>query len=148
MGRLTLPESGLVYVDTQAIIYTVERHPRYAPALRPLWEAASAGSLTAVTSELTLMETLVVPFRTGDEQLAADYERALSLTDMRLLPVTQSVLREAARLRARYTSLRSPDALHVATSLLAGCSLFVTNDRGLKQVSDLHSAILDELLSS
>jgi hypothetical protein len=29
MGALTLPASGLVYVDTMTIIYTVERLPAY-----------------------------------------------------------------------------------------------------------------------
>ena len=64
MGALTLPASGLVYIDT-----------------------------------MTLMQTT--------------FEQSLLGTEMRLLPITQPILREAARLRAT-TKLRTPDALHAA----------------------------------
>lgn len=37
VGSLSLPGSGLVYVDSQILIYTVERHPVYEPLLAPLW---------------------------------------------------------------------------------------------------------------
>ena len=39
MGSLTLPPSGPVYADTHIFIYSVEKHPLYAPLLRPLWSA-------------------------------------------------------------------------------------------------------------
>ena len=40
MGTLTLPASGLVYLDANSVIYTVESHPVYGPLLQPLWQAA------------------------------------------------------------------------------------------------------------
>ena len=69
MGALSLPASGLVYLDANPIIYTVEKHPVYGPLLQPLWQAARAKTLEVVTSELTLMETLVGPFKSGDTAL-------------------------------------------------------------------------------
>ena len=63
---------------------------------------------------------------------------------MRLLPITQPILREAARLRAT-TKLRTPDALHAATALQAGCVLFVTNDVGFRGVASLPLVVLDDL---
>ena len=44
MGALTLPTSGLVYIDTMTLIYTVERYPAYRPLLEPLWRAATANT--------------------------------------------------------------------------------------------------------
>ncbi len=35
MGTLTLPASGLVYLDANPVIYTVEKHPVYGPLLQP-----------------------------------------------------------------------------------------------------------------
>jgi hypothetical protein len=43
VGSLIIPASGLVYADTQALIYTVEKHPVYFPLLLPLWQAVQAG---------------------------------------------------------------------------------------------------------
>ncbi len=115
MGALILPGSGLVYLDANPIIYTVEKHPVYGPLLQPLWQAARAKTIEVVASELAFMETLVGPLKTGNASLERAYEQALLGTDMRLLPITQPILREAARLRAT-TRLKTPDALHAATA--------------------------------
>ena len=144
MGALSLPASGLVYLDANPIIYTVEKHPVYGPLLQPLWRAAQARTVEVGTSELALLETLVGPLKSGNTPLERDYEQALLGTDMRLLPITQSVLREAAGLRAA-TRLKTPDALHAATARQASCALFVTNDAGFRGVLCLPLVILDDL---
>ncbi len=149
MEPLNLPQGGTVYAETPAFIYTVEPHPAYAPLLRPLWEAAQAQSLGTITSELTLLEALVHPIRRQDIVLQAAYERLLLFTpEVKLLPLSQDVLREAARLWAAITGLRTPDALHAATALVAGCSMFLTNDIGFRRVPGLPLVILDDVLAA
>ena len=61
-------------------------------------------------------------------------------------PITQDVLREAARLRALIPGLKTPDAIHAATALVHGCALFVTSDVGFRRVPGLTLAILDDIL--
>jgi predicted nucleic acid-binding protein len=129
-----------------ALIYTVERYPAYFPLLEPLWRTAHTGTIEIVSSELTLMEALVGSLKSGNTTLERAFEQALLGTDMRLLPITQAILREAARLRAT-TKLRTPDALHAATAQQAGCVLFVTNDVGFRGVASLPLVILDDLLT-
>ena len=148
MGSLNLPISGQVYVETPTLIYTVERHPLYGPLLDSFWRAASAGKITPISSELIITEALVMPIRNRDTRLQDAYESALFQSDLNLLPLTQDVLREAARLRADIPGLRTPDALHAATALIAGCTLFLTNDAGFRRVHGLPLAILDDVLAS
>jgi predicted nucleic acid-binding protein len=144
VGTLILPVSGLVYLDSNPIIYTVEKHPVYGPLLQPLWLASQAKTIEVVSSELALMETLVGPLKSGNATLERLYERALLGTDMRLIPIKQDILREAARLRAT-TKLKTPDAIHLATAQLASCVFFVTNDAGFRGVASLPLVILDDL---
>ena len=146
MGSLILPSSGPLYVDTQVLIYSVEHHPVYAPVLRPVWQAAQAGTHEIVTSELSILETLVVPLRRGDGRLVADYEALFQQPGIRLLPITQQVLREAARLRATVPSLRTPDAIHAATAASAACPIVLSNDRDLRRVPGLPLTLLDDLV--
>jgi predicted nucleic acid-binding protein len=145
MGSLTLPLAGQVYLDTQAIIYSVETHARYWPVLEPLWQTARTGNVHLVSTELALMETLVGPLRSGDARLTTAYEQIFQSAEVRLLPITQAVLREAAQLRANIPSLRTPDALHAATARLSDCALFVTNDTGFRRVPGLPLALLDDV---
>lgn len=66
-----LPSSGVVYTDSDIIIYSVETHPVYWPVLQPLWQAAKAKALVIASSELALLETLVGSLRAGDSVLVA-----------------------------------------------------------------------------
>jgi predicted nucleic acid-binding protein len=94
------------------------------------------------------METLVGPLRTGDSSLAIRRENLWRQANTRLLPITEAVLREAARLRALHTALKTPDAIHAATALLHGCALFVTNDSGFRSITGLPLALLDDVIAA
>jgi predicted nucleic acid-binding protein len=148
MGSLSLPVSGYVYVDTSAIIYTVERHPKYSPILRPLWAAAQAGNITVVTSELAIMEAMVGPLRSGDAALAADYDGLFDQGGIDLIPMIRPLLRKAAQLRADIPSLRTPDAIHAVSAQLSGCSLIVTNDPIFRRVPGIVTAVLDDVIAA
>jgi predicted nucleic acid-binding protein len=145
VGSLMLPAAGPIAVDSQIIIYSIEHHPTYGVFLQPLWLAIQGGKMTGVASELALMEVLVGPIKSGSGPLAALYERALAQPGFQLEPITQTVLRRAADLRAT-TRLRTPDAIHAATALVLGCPMFLTNDRGFRAVPNLPVTLLDDLL--
>lgn len=146
MGSLTLPESGTVYADAQIFIYSVEKHPTYSPLLRPLWEAVQAGKLEVVSSELTLMETLVGPIKKADQALISTYDRLYEQAGVRLLPITRGILRQAADPRAT-TTLRTPDAIHAATCIATGCAMFLTNDSRFRSMKNVPIVMLDDLAS-
>ena len=59
MGRLDFLRGTRVYFDTAPIIYSVEKHDEYWFLLLPLWQFLKSGEIEIVTSELTLLETLV-----------------------------------------------------------------------------------------
>ena len=129
--------AGPVALDTVAFIYFLEEHPRFLPVVEPLFSAIARGRLRAVTSTLTLLETLVVPLRAGDLALAARYEAILSRSrHLKLVDLGREVLRGAAALRAA-TRIKTPDALQISTALLGRCTAFVTNDRRLPAIDGL-----------
>lgn len=145
MGSLILPPSGLVYVDAPILIYSVEAHPTYGPLVASLWHAARSGAIEVVSSELALAEVLILPLRLGDLDLQSDFERALLGTEMRLIPIDLPILRQAARLRAAIPALRTPDALHAATAIVSGASLFLTNHVGFRRVPGLPLVLLNDV---
>jgi len=148
MGRITPPIAGDVYVDTNALIDRVERIEPYLSASMPLWDALDAGLLRCVTSQLTLLETLVKPLRDGNLALASLYRQVLQGTSgLSCLPIHHAVIETAARLRADHR-LRTPDAIHAATALESSCVLFVTNDPDFRRVAGLNVAVLGEIAAS
>ena len=148
MGTLVLPASGMVYVDANAIIYRVEAIQPYLAAAAPLWDALDAGTQTVVTSELSLLEVLVKPILVGDVLLQTLFQGTLYGTPgFHCIPITRHTLEEGARLRAT-TGLKTPDAIHAATALIAGCSLFVTNDPDFRRVSGLPVVVLSDVVAA
>ena len=146
MGPLTLPSRGSIYLDTTAIIYSVERNEPYCTLLDPVWQQAEAGRLVVVCSELAVSETLVRPMREGNTDLEAVFRSLFAAREMVLVPATRQLWEDAARLRAE-TGLKTPDALHAATALRADCSLFITNDTGFRRVQGLPLVVLEDLLT-
>lgn len=146
MGILAALPGQHIYLDANVFIYHVEGHPRYQAELQKLFEAIRSGVLTAVTSRLSLAEVLVDPLRTGDIVRQAAFELALrDQAHFRVAPV-DPVLREAAYVRSRITSIKLPDAIHVATAQRARCTSFVTNDRRLRQVISPPVILLEDVV--
>jgi predicted nucleic acid-binding protein len=128
---------GAVAIDTAVFIYFIEEHPRYPPLIAPLFEEAARGKRELVTSAVTLLDLLVVPYRVGNLQLAQRYEVLLTRSGgVRVIDMTRDQLRAAAQLRAA-TAMKTPDALQVAAALSAECRTLVTNDRRLPAVADV-----------
>ena len=145
MGPLTLPSSGLVYIDASGLIYSVERVEPYRTLLEPMWERAQNGNLTIVSSPVLVTEALTKPLRDGNTEIELQYRELFASNVVRLLDASYQVFEDAARIRAD-TRLKTPDALHAATALRAGCTLFITNDTDFRRVQGLPIVVLDDLL--
>lgn len=131
--------------DTAPLIYFIERHPDYFDRMLFIMQYVDGGLVAGLSASIALTEVLVQPIRNGNNDLVGRYEAVLTRSrHFRLEPVTAGVARRAAELRARY-NLRTPDALHVAAALESGCDAFLTNDSGIKRVSELRILVLDDL---
>ncbi len=147
MGELVLPASGSVYLDANGFIYSVERIDPYYTILDRLWQATKSQQIIVITSELTLLEVKVKPLKTQNTALIAAFNAILrDSPDVQMVAITRNVLEEAAVLRATL-NLKTPDALHAASARQKKCSLFVTNDKGFKQITDLPVTVLSEIIS-
>ena len=145
MGVTSALGVGPVALDTSIFIYLIEEAPEWLPLVRSIFASATNGERVLVTSELTLLEVLVVPYRTGDLSLAERYEALLTRSrGLTMVNIERNQLRAAAQLRARY-KIKTPDALQVAAALTARCSTFLTNDRRLPQIGGLRIVQLSDL---
>lgn len=128
--------SGIGGRDLRALGGSESARPRYRPA----------AGIELVTSALTVTEVLVHPLRLGRADLADQY-RAILLGDsaLRLVHLDAEVAIRAAELRARY-NLRTPDAVQLASALVAGAEAFLTNDSDLSRVAEIRVVQLRELI--
>jgi predicted nucleic acid-binding protein len=148
MGVMADVGRGPLGLDTAIFIYFIEEHPEFLRLIAPVFAAVAGAKLEAVTSAVTLLETLVVPYRAGDAQLAERYEIVLTRSrGVRLVDLDRPLLRSAAQLRAA-TSVKTPDALQLAAALRARCTAYLTNDRELPPIPGLRVLQLRDYVRS
>lgn len=136
----------LVGLDSMLFIYLFEMNREHLEDTRRLFRGIESGAIRAVTSTLALTELLVRPLREGRKADVADYVLALSgFPNMVVKPLDSATAVRAAELRAAY-GVRVPDALHLATAVVSGAEIFITNDRGLKRVKGIEVYDLKEAL--
>lgn len=139
----------IIGLDTSIFIYHFEAHSRYLPLTWHILDDVAAGRRNGVVSTVTLMELTVHPWRTGRPDVARHYEALLvNFPNLKLIDVTREIARQAAQLRAKY-NVRPADALLVATALLNEATVWVSNDRKLKQVEpEIEVVLLDDYVGA
>jgi predicted nucleic acid-binding protein len=129
-----LPDQALLLLDSAPIIYVLERHPRFAPHFRPLFEAHAIGRIRFAVTTITIAEVLTGPLRAADEALTRRY-RAI-LESWRPIALDAGIAESAARLRASLR-LRLADAVQAASALAINAAALVTHDRDFSRVRSL-----------
>ena len=133
MGLIEDLGPGPVALDTCVFVYFIEENEHYLPLVEPLFRAIDAEDIAAATSALTLLETLALPYRLGQAELARHYESILrGSRGLTMVELGLPLLRLAAELRAG-TSIRTPDAVQLAAAFGFGCS---SQDGALRSPAD------------
>lgn len=122
-----------LYVDSNIFIRLFEGNDEIATALAELFLLETKRpEQPLATSELTLAEVLVVPYREQNDRLIDAYDGWTKSNDyLEVGPLDRGVLWYAALLRSQYQSLKLPDAIHVSTAIGMRCSHFLSADRRL-----------------
>jgi predicted nucleic acid-binding protein len=145
MGLMDVIEGDRIYLDTNIIIYALEGYSAYVSSLKWLFAAIDEGKLKALTSELTLAESLIKPIMDDNVYLQNVYMEALQPSQgLSVIPINRGILIEAAKLRARLETLNLPDAIHLATAHVHHCTSFLTNDKRLRSLPEFHVVLLSD----
>ena len=134
------------YVDTNIIIYLVEGLPEYATLLKEIRILLENNQLRLATSELSMGECLVHPFKFDDNEVVSTYLTFLENSGcFELLPVRNDILIRAASIAAK-NNIKLPDAIHLSTAIANDCKLFLTNDKGISTPRGIEKVLFSDYL--
>ncbi len=135
-------EFDWIYLDTNVFIALRETDGIENKLLWEILSSLEGKASPFQTSLLTFSELKVRPLRTKDAAILSTYEGWSRSNDwLQVCPVSKPVLEGAALLRAQKTSLKLPDAIHLATALHLRCRYFLTADQGIQNISELEHPI-------
>ena len=111
MGLVNEIGGSKICIDTALFIYFIERDRRYLDTIRPVFVEIDAGRIEAVTSTITLLEVLVLPFKNKNEALAEKYRKLILHSEgLTTYEIFHEVSELSSKLRAKYF-IRTPDAI-------------------------------------
>jgi predicted nucleic acid-binding protein len=131
----------VIYADANIIIRLIEG---VAPTRAPL-EAkllpyrGTAGFLQ--TSRLSRLECRVKPLRLKNAPLLALCDAFFSSMEVDVLELTPAVVEKATDVRT-VLNMKTPDALHLASAILAGANSFLTGDKNLARCTEIVVEVL------
>lgn len=114
-------------------------------ATRAPLETRLAGSLgvvgSLVTSRLSRLECRSKPLKAGQLATLAQFDVFFYGVEVVMPDVSAAVIERATELRAKY-NLKTPDALHYATAINVGATVFLTGDRALSRCTEVPVEVL------
>ena len=131
-------------LDTNVLIYYIEEHPVLMEKVELFINKIDDGKAIGITSYVTLLELLVKPIHEGRFDLVNKYRTILS-GKLEMVPLDEIVSIKAAELRAKY-GFRTPDAIQLASVISRKGDVFVTNDKGLKRVTEIRVMTLEDII--
>jgi predicted nucleic acid-binding protein len=130
-----------LYLDANAIIYSVEGLPGFRAGVSRWIEQAEAAAALLITSRLSLLECRVGPLRQGDQGALARYDAFFSGDNLAVFDISSDVIDRATDMRVRY-GFRSPDAIHLATAILLDADVFLTGDGRLDRCTEVRVVVI------
>jgi predicted nucleic acid-binding protein len=139
-------KSKLIAVDTSLFIYYIEEHPKYFNFVNDLFRGNHEGDFRIVTSVVTLLEVLVLPYKNLRDDLVREYKAIFEQSKgIDLIDLTPEISEISAKLRAAH-ELRTPDSIEIGTAVYAGADFFLTNDRRLESVEAIPVIVLEKVI--
>jgi predicted nucleic acid-binding protein len=140
-----LKGSKLIALDTKVFIYVFEQHLEYGEKAKSILRHIENGFATAVASPISLTEILIKPIKEGNLSLEKEYKLLFShFPNLNILSIDNVIAVRAAYLQGKYR-ISTPDALILATAIVAKADLFITNDQRLENVEEIKCVSLEIL---
>jgi len=131
----------VIYADANVIIRLLEGDAATRAPLEARLLPLRGSGRFLLTSRLSRLECRVKPLRANDAGLTALYDAFFAGAEVELLDLTADVVEKATDLRARL-NVKTPDALHLASAILAGAAAFLTGDRALARCGELSVEVI------
>jgi len=143
-----LSDARLVHLDARVVALHLIGDGRFLPLTRALVAAIRDGAVRAQTSVLTLYQLLAELYRRGERERAAELARSLMVHGgLELIPTTDEIAVQAAQVRAQLGG-RPERAIQIATALVSGAEVYVTEGSGLRRIVGMTVANLEDYARS
>ncbi len=134
-----------IFLDTNPLIYLIEDTEPFAEKVDGFIFSEWLRDAEFYTSTVTDIEFLVVPYKCNDFETIDAYWEFLRQFDVLKSFITETIAVTAAKIRAKYTGIKTADSMQLAAAIESSCDVFLTNDKQLKQVEEVKVLLVEEM---
>ncbi|MBR4346074.1 MAG: PIN domain-containing protein [Oscillospiraceae bacterium] len=139
-----MTEFKRIFLDTTPLIYFLDDNEQYGELTKAVFKEVYVSEKEVLTSAVTCMEYLVHPYRTGNLAKVDVFFEFIEDYGVDLIKIDTDIAEMAAKIRATYSSFKPMDSLQLAVAVVYGCDLFLTNDKQLKQFTDVKCVTVED----
>ncbi len=131
------------FIDTAPFIYLLEYNEILTDKTKQVFGSFNVDT-KFMTSVITFAEYCVKPKKINKLKAITEFKNLLNDIECDIKNIDINIAGITAELRAKYQFLKTPDALQLATAIYHNCNKFITNDRKLKQISEIEIVLITE----
>jgi len=143
-----MTEYKRIFLDTNPIIYYLQHNTEFGETVKAFLIAMRKERAQFVSSDITIEEYCVYPYREKNTALIDSFDQFVSLSEMEIVHTSEVIAKKAAQIRAEFTAFKAMDALQLATAVISGCDCFLTNDKQLQQFTEIKVQLIRNLEAS
>jgi len=132
-----------IFIDTAPFVYLLEYNEFLTDKTKQVFDNLISNT-KFTTSVITYAEYCVNPKKQNNQRAIDKFKDLLKDIDCDIKNINLKIADITADLRAKYQFLRTPDALQLATAIYHNCNKFVTNDKKLKQMSEIEVVLITD----
>lgn len=134
-----------IFIDTNPLIYLVSKKEPFYSKVFHYFSLLIDDNAEFYTSTITDAEFLVKPL-IGNNMIEIQlYKEYLMQLEFIKCCISEQIAETAALIRSKYKGIKLADALQIASCINNECDEFLTNDKQLKQVTDVTIVYLGDL---
>ena len=133
-----------IFLDTSPIIYFFDENSIFREKSAKILDTLLIQNCRFVTSAITCMEYLVLPYRKKIFTAIDNFWKFLDEYKVAVCKIDNPIAVKAAQIRAEYVNFKAMDSLQLAVACLSDCDLFLTNDKQLKNFKEIPCATVEE----
>lgn len=134
-----------VFIDTAPLIYYLEQNPQCHKKVKDFIGTCLEYDIQIVTSSITIAEYCVFPLRRQKLELIQKLDEFIDDMKIDLVNINEAIAKKSAQIRAMYKYFKAMDALQLAAAYLTECDLFLTNDKQLRQFTEMKCVTVEDL---
>ncbi len=97
------------------------------------------------TSTITDAEFIVKPLEEKQFNKIALYHGFLNTLEFLKCFINEQIAERSVQIRVKYKNIKLAGSLQLASAIESSCNIFLTNDKQLKQISEIKIQLIDDL---